>query len=547
MNTLPNEINVKTPTNFNDDIASKNEITKSQAAKNTIVMSYARDEWIRRKLVDRESEFMEFRNLQIFCGSFNANGKSPSNINITNWLTGGHGQQMQDCYICSFQEIVDLNAANVIAEGGSAKRTSQWADLIGETLNTMADGNSGTTTSSRNRNSSTNSNNSNNGNGESEWNSSETKQNNSTTGNNNSDFDGFDTNNTSNNNNQGAYRLIASKYLVGIAIVAFVKADHLPNVRDIQLQTAGVGIGGFVGNKGGVALRFTYGNSSICCVSSHLSAHRGAVASRNSDFHNILSKITFKDKHSSTGTAGAPHTVHTVHTIRDHDYIFWLGDLNYRIQTDISVEECYRRIKSNDLNYLRKNDQLNIERTAGRTFNGFEEGILNFKPTYKYIPGEDNYDDRPDKKMRAPAWCDRILWSCRAGNNKEIISNNGDSNGKKLKLITLKNYQREDSIKISDHKPVFGIFDVQVKMIVRSEQKRVYEELMRGKSLFFLDFFYIFDFGKKQKQKICVLVMFIFLTVFFLHFSHYFKNSIHGKMTIYLKYRWIAIPYFLIN
>ena len=49
----------------------------------------------------------------------------------------------------------------------------------------------------------------------------------------------------------------------------FVKADHLPNVRDIQLQTAGVGIGGFVGNKGGVALRFTYGNSSICCVSAN--------------------------------------------------------------------------------------------------------------------------------------------------------------------------------------------------------------------------------------------------------------------------------------
>lgn len=40
----------------------------------------------------------------------------------------------------------------------------------------------------------------------------------------------------------------------------------------------------------------------------------------------------------------------------------------------------------------------------------FEEGPLTFKPTYKYQPGTDLYEQRPDKKLRAPAWCDRILW-----------------------------------------------------------------------------------------------------------------------------------------
>ena len=47
------------------------------------------------------------------------------------------------------------------------------------------------------------------------------------------------------------------------------------------------------------------------------------------------------------------------------------------------------------------------------------------------------------------------------------------------------NYQREDTIQISDHKPVYGTFEVQVKMIVKTEQKRVYDELMRGKNSFF--------------------------------------------------------------
>ena len=75
-------------------------------------------------------------------------------------------------------------------------------------------------------------------------------------------------------------------------------------------------------------------------------------------------------------------------------------------------------------------DQLNVERAEGRVFQvrcrptlkacgnqngrvccqGFEEGKLTFAPTYKYIPGQDIYDQRPEKKMRCPAWCDRYIF-----------------------------------------------------------------------------------------------------------------------------------------
>jgi phosphatidylinositol-bisphosphatase len=34
-------------------------------------------------------------------------------------------------------------------------------------------------------------------------------------------------------------------------------------------------------------------------------------------------------------------------------------------------------------------DQLNLERKEGRAFVGFEEGVINFAPTYKYQPGTD--------------------------------------------------------------------------------------------------------------------------------------------------------------
>jgi hypothetical protein len=51
-----------------------------------------------------------------------------------------------------------------------------------------------------------------------------------------------------------------------------------------------------------------------------------------------------------------------------------------------------------------------MERVGGRAFKGFQEGTIRFPPTYNYLPGTDKYDERPDKPIRPPAWCDRVLW-----------------------------------------------------------------------------------------------------------------------------------------
>jgi hypothetical protein len=44
----------------------------------------------------------------------------------------------------------------------------------------------------------------------------------------------------------------------------------------------------------------------------------------------------------------------------------------------------------------------------GNTFVGFNEGDLNFEPTYKYDTNSVLYDT--SEKARIPAWCDRILF-----------------------------------------------------------------------------------------------------------------------------------------
>ncbi len=494
------------------------------ATANPRVISYIRDDWIHRQMVEREAEFTAFRTTSVFVGTFNANGKKPQNVTagVAAWLRGGGGggaapRPLADLYVVGFQEIVDLNAANVLADGQSASRTAAWAELIHDTLNSLADraaGGSGDTTfggaSRVGRTGTSGSIGGGAGGSLATFRASDAEDGGAA----DAAQEGED------RAHVGAYHLVAKKNLVGIAIMVFVKAAHATYVQDVQGQSAGVGLMGMMGNKGACAVRMQFYDSTLCFVSAHMAAHRGNVQGRNADYANILDKVAFKDHGyenmggdgdaaSPSGVVGGANAIPEVHNlgntsgrlgvsgIRDHDFVFWLGDLNYRIQSDIPTEECYRRINQGDLEFLRQHDQLNQERAAGRCFDGFEEGFIGFRPTYKYIPGTDRYDDREDKKMRAPAWCDRVLWSCRAGNQSVVRVNPSDtadgtaaakgtdgSPAQQAKLVELKQYGRNDLIKISDHKPVLALFDVQLKTTVRHRQRKVYEEIMRGGWLF---------------------------------------------------------------
>ena len=56
---------------------------------------------------------------------------------------------------------------------------------------------------------------------------------------------------------------------------------------------------------------------------------------------------------------------------------------------------------------LHSNDQLRWSMDTGLSFVGFEEAVIEFRPTYKFDTGSDVYDSGP--KQRIQAWSARVL------------------------------------------------------------------------------------------------------------------------------------------
>ncbi|GKU86552.1 hypothetical protein SLEP1_g1064 [Rubroshorea leprosula] len=246
---------------------------------------------------------------------------------------------------------------------------------------------------------------------------------------------------------QSRYCLVASKQMVGIFLTVWVKSDLRDYVRNMKVSCVGRGLMGYLGNKGSISVSMSLHQTSFCFVCSHLTSGQkeGDELRRNSDVMEILRKTRFPRVHGM-GDDNSPQT------ILEHDKIIWLGDLNYRIA--LSYRSAKALVEMHNWKALLENDQLRIEQRKGRVFEGWNEGKIYFPPTYKYSNNSDRYsgDDRyPKEKRRTPAWCDRILWY-----------------GRGLGQLS---YVRGES-RFSDHRPVYSIFLAEVESINRSRIKK---------------------------------------------------------------------------
>lgn len=244
------------------------------------------------------------------------------------------------------------------------------------------------------------------------------------------------------------YELITSIQLVGVCLFIFSKVKHVEFIKEVSTSYVKTGLGGTAGNKGGVGISLKLYNSLFCFVCAHFAAGNtyNNVQQRMKDFNDISQQLLFdRDRN-----------------IYDHDYIFWVGDLNYRININYDVAKTFAHAE--DIQRLLCQDQLIQGMRAQRVFENFNEGKIKFLPTYKYDFFSTAYDT--SEKARTPSYTDRILWW--QSQNPILIFSNG----------VLQYYYGRSECVVSDHRPVSSVFHVSVRVLDLGKFNKYYSDLI---------------------------------------------------------------------
>ena len=76
-------------------------------------------------------------------------------------------------------------------------------------------------------------------------------------------------------------------------------------------------------------------------------------------------------------------------------YIFWMGDLNFRLEENtFDHEEIVKSVQNGEFSKLLSKDQLTQVRRKEEAFHEFSEKMPTFAPTYKFVIGTENYDTK---------------------------------------------------------------------------------------------------------------------------------------------------------
>ncbi|KAG9317505.1 inositol polyphosphate phosphatase [Chiua virens] len=184
---------------------------------------------VRKTLNERVSEYSSTCPCTIFVGTWNVNGRPPSESLIP-WLFPRDNFLEPDMFVLGFQEIVLLTAQQIIQTDPEKRRI--WEYQIMEAINGRP-------------------------------------------------------------KSCGEYVLLRSEQLVGTALLVIVKSELTSIIRNVEGTTRKTGLRGISGNKGGVGVRLDYHDTSFCFVTAHFAAGHSNVEERNADFWTISKGLHF--------------------------------------------------------------------------------------------------------------------------------------------------------------------------------------------------------------------------------------------------------------
>ncbi|KAJ3130038.1 hypothetical protein HK098_006750 [Nowakowskiella sp. JEL0407] len=260
--------------------------------------------------------------------------------------------------------------------------------------------------------------------------------------------------------------------------LAYIFIKLTPKNLGIETGRIATGKNKALGYKGAVAIGLTYENKTILFVNCHFSAHQEKVNERNLNFNTtneelvltnvqsertVIQTISEQQEEESDGQPA---------NISDrYDYIFWFGDLNYRI--NLSRSEADELLSKKNFKDMFSKDQLTKELKNGSIFPKYREAPITFPPTFKFdIPEKSRFNFRgaasssttpvspesffplqqenrvydSSSKARVPSWTDRILFRC-------------NDQGSSAEVMTYR-YDACMDMPGSDHVPVIGDFAI---------------------------------------------------------------------------------------
>ncbi|XP_050080450.1 phosphatidylinositol 4,5-bisphosphate 5-phosphatase A-like isoform X2 [Anopheles maculipalpis] len=250
--------------------------------------------------------------------------------------------------------------------------------------------------------------------------------------------------------------VIKTEQMQGLLLSVFARRKHLLHLRQVETEYTRTGLGGIWGNKGAVSIRLNVYGSSICLVNAHLAAHDHMLEERINDYERIVQEQKFHVKAKET--------------IFDHDYVFWFGDLNFRLtgEATTSADEIRAMVARDELKQLIEKDQLLLVRREGRAFSQLQERLPQFPPTFKFEHGSNDYDMK-----RRPAWTDRILYAVNENNYRNVRL-----------TVEQTSYKSHPSYSISDHKPVTSEFTLKCTLEAsRDENGNLYATTTASRKL----------------------------------------------------------------